>query len=317
MALSSVDTADRLVSIGLDSIIRVWDIDSCKILQSVNTFDYDFGYPRLSYCFDYNSLASTRDATIHIWNMDSLGPLENTLTIQTVMKDIRSLCYVPDGSRVVCGDVDGTVACFSTLTGETLWSKPIHPHSRVYTLDVSFDGTLIVSSGDGPSICISFVESGEIRSSIGCEDLVPDITFNPNASKIAAACNGGHVRIWDVASCSQTSILGGHGSMVSSVSYSPDGTRLASSSTEIIIYDVDEDIGAILHTLKGYGSRCDIYALSFSSDGRYLASGGDSGEDEEIMIWNAITGQYIKKINACCILNVLLFLPPNSNYLLK
>ena len=85
--------------------------------------------------------------------------------------------------------------------------------------------------------------------------------------------------------------LYGHTHTVRSVSFSPDGTRIASGSFDRTIRLWDASTGEELHTLKGHTSS--VRSVSFSPDGTRIASGG---EDKTIRLWDATTGKEIKTL---------------------
>jgi WD40 repeat protein len=75
---------------------------------------------------------------------------------------------------------------------------------------------------------------------------------------------------------------------ISSVAFSPDGTKLASGGTAgIILWDVNtrQQIGELLHREARY-----VLSVAFSPDGTKLASGSDSGT---VILWNVDTLQQI------------------------
>jgi serine/threonine protein kinase len=85
--------------------------------------------------------------------------------------------------------------------------------------------------------------------------------------------------------------LGGHGSAIHGVVYSPDGTRLASAGADGTVKVWDTITGRELRTLPGHTG--DVYAVAYSPDARKLAS---AGHDKTVRMWDAATGQSIHKL---------------------
>jgi WD40 repeat protein/serine/threonine protein kinase len=82
----------------------------------------------------------------------------------------------------------------------------------------------------------------------------------------------------------------GHRSGVSSVSWSPDGKRLASASQDRTVKIWEADTGQNLLTLRGHTDE--VLSVSWSRDGKRLASaGGDPGHSGEVKLWDADTGK--------------------------
>jgi WD40 repeat protein len=88
--------------------------------------------------------------------------------------------------------------------------------------------------------------------------------------------------------------LSGHTDAVNGVAYSPDGTRLASVSSDGSVRVCDVITGReVLPSLRGHEDH--IYAVAYSPDGRMLASAGD---DRTVRVWDATTGQLIRTLGA-------------------
>jgi len=89
--------------------------------------------------------------------------------------------------------------------------------------------------------------------------------------------------------CLQT--LEGHRDSVQSVTFSPDGQRLASGSNDNTIKIWDPASGQCLQTLEGHRNL--VQSVAFSPDGQRLASGSN---DKTIKIWDPASGQCLQTL---------------------
>jgi WD40 repeat protein len=70
------------------------------------------------------------------------------------------------------------------------------------------------------------------------------------------------------------------------VTFSPDGSRLASASWDQTVKLWDVKARKELRTLAGHAAR--VHALAYSPDGRRVASGSD---DKTVRVWDVETGR--------------------------
>ena len=83
----------------------------------------------------------------------------------------------------------------------------------------------------------------------------------------------------------QLLVLSGHGDIVLSAAYSPDGTRVVTASADKSARIWDAGTGAQLAILNGHGSS--VYAAAYSPDGSRIVTASD---DKTARIWDANTG---------------------------
>jgi WD40 repeat protein len=91
------------------------------------------------------------------------------------------------------------------------------------------------------------------------------------------------VRVWDTDSGVELLVLRRHEGTVVSVSWSPDGRRIASASEQTVrVWDADN--GAELALLRGHEDR--LWGVSWSPDGRRIAS----ASEQTVRVWDADSG---------------------------
>ncbi|KAK0539074.1 WD repeat-containing protein 5 [Tilletia horrida] len=85
--------------------------------------------------------------------------------------------------------------------------------------------------------------------------------------------------------------LFGHTRSISSLAFSPDGTKLLSAGADKVLKIWSVRTGALLQTLAGHSQG--VNCIGWSSDSMYVASGSD---DRTVKVWNATTGALLRDI---------------------
>jgi WD40 repeat protein len=116
-------------------------------------------------------------------------------------------------------------------------------------------------------------------------EFVWSLAYSPDGQWVASGSSQGTIRIRSAASNDQVRVLRGHTGYVDAVAFSPDGTRLASCSSEdgtIRIWDLVNGGNPLV--LRSRESQ--VVAVTFSPDGRHLAT---AGVDGTVRTWDLTT----------------------------
>jgi WD40 repeat protein/serine/threonine protein kinase len=285
----------RLASGSQDGTVKVWDTTWGQQPRTLK------GHANRVYSVvfspDGQRLASaSHDETVTVWDA-ATG--RQTLTLRGAG---HKVVFGPDGRRLAGLSGNRTVKVWDAATGkETL---TLDGRGGVLSsVALSPDGQRLACGSDGGTVEVWDAATGReiltLRSHTGG---VSSVVFSPDGRRLASggwdhpASGGGYdgkVKVWDAATGQETLTLEGHGSLVTSVAFSPDGKRLAGGSYDRTVRVWDAATGQETLTLKGHSVM--VTSVAFSPDGRRLASGsGDLtyfGPPAEVKVWDVATGQ--------------------------
>ena len=112
------------------------------------------------------------------------------------------------------------------------------------------------------------------------------VAFSSDGQRIAVASGSG-VWLYDVVTLRELALFTGHTRWVTSVAFSPEGTMLASGSSDKTVKLWDIATGRTIATLEGHTGW--VTSVAFSLDGTTLAS--VSGQ--RVKLWDRVTKQHI------------------------
>ena len=344
----------RLTS-GSDEMVRIWNTATGELEDEL----YGHTKRVWSVTFSHNGhliVSGSEDATVRIWNV---ATCETRYTLRGHTSDVTSVAISRNDEFVVSGSDDRMVRMWDIETGELLhelkghaykvmsvavspdcqhiasgsdhgevwiWTKdgviehklecPATNDNEVYDLTFSHDGHRILCSVEGTEWTIM----GHRLSPPGTDnDLsISSVAYSPNDREIVYGTNIG-VMIWNT-NTKKRHQLGRHLHMVRSISFSPDGSCIASGSNDktVKIWDLrmfaKTDIGwvsyyalshdgqwivtASFHDIQVWkvvetmtranklSIKASVWSIALSCDGSRVVIGCNDGR---ILVWNHLT----------------------------
>jgi WD40 repeat protein len=204
---------------------------------------------------------------------------------------IYPFAFRADGKRLLSHDGKGKVTWWDTRTWQAIRTFGVET-TLISARALSPDARHLVVGTVTGAVCWLNAETGEplALSSTAHHYRVRQIAFSREGTRAASVADEGTVVIWDPSSFQpidgfRVHMLGAHG-----VAFSPDGGRLATSSSgreAIKLWDLSTRRELI--ALAGQGSS--FSGAAFSPDGRWLAA--RNGKNE-LQLWHAPSWEEIE-----------------------
>lgn len=274
----------RIVSAGLDQIVRIWDIETNKVIRKLKGHTDRVNFAAFS-PDGKQIISASKDNTVRIWDV-RLHPEIKHRRLKGHTDRVNFTAFSPDGKQIVSAS-DSTVRIWDVETGKEI---------RKYTNRIGYpmfspDGKWIVSSSYNNTVRIWDVETGEeILKLEGHTSCVYFVAFSPDGKRVVSASDDRTVRIWDVETGEEILSLMGHTAYVSSAVFSPDGKRVVSASADNTVLIWDVETGKEIRRFERHTDQ--VNSAIFSLDGKFVVSASD---DRTVRIWNAETGEEIHR----------------------
>jgi len=229
---------NKIVSGGEDCIVKLWDIDTSKIIAKW----MGHGGGITSVCWNRDGgriLSGSYDGTAMVWDAESGSTI---LAIKTGHDAMWSAIYSPDETMIASGGSSREnefIKIWDSNTGKLI-AKPEGHTWGVNCLAWTADGkTLISGSIDSSIRTWNTTTWQQINVLTGHTDNVSAIALSPNGRILASASWDDTVRLWNLENGQPIGTPLQHPNNVECVSFSTDGKLLATGCTDSNAYSWD------------------------------------------------------------------------------
>ena len=187
---------------------------------------------------------------------------------------------------LISGDATGSVPIWETAPVDR--TRELPQNEWVYTVGFSPEGTRVVTGTHQNVLLWNALTGEQIRDFIGHKGYISTVAFHPSGEQILSTSWEGSIRLWNVSQGSELWRVGGGTRESDSISFSPDGRRIAAGFHSTIRL-IDSATGQLSTTINRTGST--ITAVAFGPDNATLVSGDEQGTIEfwkgEQRLWSA------------------------------
>jgi WD40 repeat protein/serine/threonine protein kinase len=248
------------------------------------------------------AVSSDRRNEINLYDV-ATGKLETVLRGHSVK--VSWISYRWDGKEIASTGEDQTIRLWNVATSrQTAVLKPkvaSQELDKLLVVSYNADGTRIVTSvwngGDCKPRLWDVTKGEEIALPTRWHARYSPACFSPDGKRVVV-CNDRYAYLCDAVTGGQLAELGPHSKAVSTLVYSSDGKRIASSEVpggSNSIYLWDGETGKEVAVLNGHTAR--PYMVRFSPDGLCLATGSIYPESN-IRVWDSATGRPLATLTA-------------------
>lgn len=278
-----------LISAG-DELIRVWDIDSGKVIHTL----HGHFKPVTSLCLseDGTILASgSRDKTVSLWRLPEGNLISN---LSANIASVWSLAMTKSAKLIAS-------ASYQEIR---LWQYPqsrlfknLRGHQReVEKVIISQDDNLVIGGGGTKdnSIRVWRLPDGELHCNLfGHQDAICDLALTTDNKILASASKDHTIKLWSLEEKKEIATLESHLGRVWCLGITSDNKNIVSASDDGTVKIWSLTTHNLLDTFTGHEDG--IFCLDISPDGRLLITGG---RDKTLRMWDLTTGENVNTLTA-------------------
>jgi WD40 repeat protein len=272
----------RLVSIGEDKQLRIWDAKTAKEQKAIAAGDA--AVVSLSVTADGSKAATAgADKTAKVWTLAD-GKAAATVALAG---PAQAIAVSPNGTRLAIAFADGKanhLNVYDVATGRELQALP-QPGGPIRSLSFLPDNRTLLASGDDKAVTVHDVAA---TSAVPvCKDGVVAFALNPAAAQAITAGADQTVKLWDLATSKEIKKLVTVTEPITALAVSRDFSAFAVTAGKTAkVWQIADgkELASIAHP-------ADVVSVGFSGDKSRLITGA---ADNLARVWEVATGRLVQ-----------------------
>jgi len=290
--------------------IQLWHFPDMKL---INTFkDNDDNVYSLAFSPDGSTIASGSEwGTVKLWEIDGSGTPFQSFSGQN-QNEVYALAFSPDGQEIAVGAFGNDALKLWNVSDGKLLRTLKGRMDGVNSVIFSQDGQTLILGTNNSGVQLWRISDGAYLRTIGKSVQIISIAISPDGQTLAAFNGGLPITLWRISDGTlirNLNIKGVRMSGQGNISFNKNGQTLALAmnffDNDIAIWQASD--GSLLKSLE-WGDHDFISSISYSPDGKILASGSANGK---INLWNVRDGKLLTTLENPAGVNSLVFSPDN------
>ena len=227
LCVATSPTEPIFVTGGSDSKLRVWDLDTGKLIHYFDAHLRNIW--NVHFSPDGKRLVSSCEGGhVKVWDASNWTP---TGALEGHVSSVCSARFSHNGQLIITGSDDKVVRLFDANTFQPIHEFKGHQND-IWRCVFSPDDRLIASSGYGGNVFIWDVAEEKIVHKFKAHDMqIAGLTFSNDGSRLITTSDDGNLRIWDVKTAIEIfELREPDASQSVHVSISKDGTKLVTGN---------------------------------------------------------------------------------------
>ncbi|WGV26407.1 protein kinase domain-containing protein [Halotia branconii] len=290
----SISSDNNTLASGDDKIIRLWDLNTKKLLTSLEA--HSQSVTSVAFSPDGKTLATASDdKTIKLWNLNTFHEI---VTLCGHSHAVKSIAFSPDGQILASGSWDKKVILWDINTNTEIYTLTKH-QLQVSSVAFSPQGKLLATASFDRTIHLwqltTQKSEGQFQnhpcctllgSLLGHTRAVLTIAFSPDGKILATGSDDNTIKLWEVSTGQLITTLSGHSWSVVAIAFTADGETVISASWDKTVKLWRVSTAEELATLFGHVDS--VSAVAVSQVAQLIASGS---KDKTIKLWQLVEQQ--------------------------